>query len=54
MGQSEQMIRDLFAHAQKSEKSTLIFIDEIDSLCRVRCEKEDECNRRIKVNIHVH
>uniref|UniRef100_A0A915I191 AAA+ ATPase domain-containing protein n=1 Tax=Romanomermis culicivorax TaxID=13658 RepID=A0A915I191_ROMCU len=51
MGQSEQMIRDLFSIALKCGKPALIFIDEIDSLCRKRSGNEDEATRRIKTQL---
>lgn len=41
------MIRALFEEARKHE-SSIIFIDEIDSLCSSRSEGESEGTRRIK------
>ncbi|CAI4225691.1 unnamed protein product [Auanema sp. JU1783] len=52
-GQSEKLIRELFDHAIKLNKVTVIFIDEIDSLCRVRCSTEDDSNRRVKTELLV-
>jgi vacuolar protein-sorting-associated protein 4 len=41
------LIRALFEEARKHE-SSIIFIDEIDSLCSARTEGESEGTRRIK------
>lgn len=49
MGQSEKLIRDLFNDAINCKRTALIFIDEIDSLCRARSAKEEEGTRRLKV-----
>ncbi|VDL64579.1 unnamed protein product [Nippostrongylus brasiliensis] len=48
-GQSERLIRELFDHALALKKTAIIFIDEVDSLCRTRCASEDDANRRVKV-----
>lgn len=37
----------------KEHQPCIIFIDEIDSLCGVRCEGESESNRRIKTEFLV-
>lgn len=48
-GQSEKLVRELFDHALANDGISIIFIDEIDSLCRIRHQSEDDGNRRIKV-----
>nr|CAB3267644.1 vacuolar protein sorting-associated protein 4B-like [Phallusia mammillata] len=50
-GESEKMVRELFHHARSSSGRCVIFIDEIDSLCRRRSETEDESVRRIKTEL---
>jgi vacuolar protein-sorting-associated protein 4 len=44
------LIKQLFADA-KQKRPSVIFIDEIDSLCRGRTDNEDETTRRIKTEI---
>ena len=46
------MIRALFEEARKHE-SSIIFIDEIDSLCSARSEGESESTRRVKTEFLV-
>lgn len=48
VGESEKLIRDLFHHAKQQEGQSIIFMDEIDSLCRKRLPTEDEHSRRVK------
>ena len=63
-GQSEKLIKELFDHAFSQEKSdfflartiftaVVIFIDEVDSLCRTRSKSEDDATRRVKTEILV-
>ncbi|KHJ79212.1 ATPase, AAA family, partial [Oesophagostomum dentatum] len=52
-GQSEKLIRELFDHAIAQKKAAVIFIDEVDSLCRTRCASEDDANRRVKTELLV-
>ncbi|CAJ0605177.1 unnamed protein product [Cylicocyclus nassatus] len=52
-GQSEKLIRELFDHAIAQTKTAVIFIDEVDSLCRTRCSSEDDANRRVKTELLV-
>jgi len=52
LGESEKLVRSLFEMARK-EKPSIIFIDEIDSLCGSRSENESESARRIKTEFLV-
>jgi len=46
-GESEKLIKELFSQARSNPRA-IIFIDEIDSICRKRSSKEEETTRRIK------
>ena len=46
-GESEKLIKELFGQARSVDRA-IIFIDEIDSICRKRSSKEEETTRRIK------
>ncbi|XP_064086808.1 uncharacterized protein LOC135201642 isoform X5 [Macrobrachium nipponense] len=46
IGESEKLIQELFQKARGQEGQSVIFIDEIDSLCRKRSQREDEHSRR--------
>uniref|UniRef100_A0A0K0D912 AAA domain-containing protein n=1 Tax=Angiostrongylus cantonensis TaxID=6313 RepID=A0A0K0D912_ANGCA len=50
-GQSERLIRELFDHAIAQKRTAVMFIDEVDSLCRTRCASEDDANRRVKTEL---
>ena len=48
-GESERLVQTLFEMARESsESNTIIFIDEIDSLCKTRSSNEnDDCSRKV-------
>jgi len=52
MGESERLVRTLFEMAREN-KPSIIFIDEIDSLCGSRAEGENDATRRIKTEFLV-
>lgn len=52
LGESEKLVRTLFEKARESRPS-IIFIDEVDSLCGSRSETESESARRIKTEFLV-
>lgn len=52
MGESERLIRQLFTLARES-KPSIVFIDEIDSVCGARSDSESDATRRIKTEILV-
>ncbi|KAL0228360.1 hypothetical protein RCL1_004503 [Eukaryota sp. TZLM3-RCL] len=51
-GESEKLIKQLFELAREN-KPSIVFIDEIDSLCSARNDKESEDTRRIKTEFLV-
>jgi len=51
-GESEKLVRTLFEMARKS-KPSIIFIDEVDSLCSSRSDSENDSTRRIKTEFLV-
>ncbi|CAO1398930.1 unnamed protein product [Diamesa hyperborea] len=52
LGESEKLVRNLFELARQ-HKPSIIFIDEVDSLCGSRSENESESARRIKTEFLV-
>lgn len=52
LGESEKLVKNLFALA-RDNKPSIIFIDEIDSLCSARSDNESESARRIKTEFMV-
>ena len=51
-GESERLVKQLFELA-RDRKPSMIFIDEVDSLCGKRSEGENESSRRIKTEFLV-
>lgn len=51
-GESEKLVRTLFEMA-RSQKPSIIFIDEIDSMCGSRSDGENESTRRVKTEFLV-
>lgn len=54
-GESERLVRNLFEMARESNSAgrSIIFIDEVDSLCGSRSEGENDSSRRVKTEFLV-
>mmetsp|Transcript_22615 Transcript_22615/g.65094 ORF Transcript_22615/g.65094 Transcript_22615/m.65094 type:complete len:475 (+) Transcript_22615:132-1556(+) len=54
-GESERLVRNLFEMARESKSGgrSIIFIDEVDSLCGSRSEGENDSSRRVKTEFLV-
>lgn len=52
LGESEKLVKNLFELARQ-HKPSIIFIDEVDSLCSARSDNESESARRIKTEFLV-
>lgn len=54
-GESERLVRNLFEMARESNENgrSIIFIDEVDSLCGSRSEGENDSSRRVKTEFLV-
>ncbi|GMT14787.1 hypothetical protein PFISCL1PPCAC_6084, partial [Pristionchus fissidentatus] len=52
-GQSEKLIRSLFDIVIANQEPSIVFMDEVDSLCRKRNNNEDDSNRRVKTELLV-
>ena len=52
LGESERLVKNLFEMA-RSNKPSIIFIDEVDSLCSSRSDSENDATRRIKTEFLV-
>jgi len=52
LGESEKLVKNLFTLARE-HKPSIIFIDEVDSLCSARSDNESESARRIKTEFLV-
>merc|ERR1711953_524183 len=52
LGESEKLVKNLFQMAREN-KPSIIFIDEVDSLCSSRSDNESESARRIKTEFLV-
>jgi vacuolar protein-sorting-associated protein 4 len=50
LGESEKAIKGLFAQARKM-KPSILFFDEIDSLCSSRSNKDSDSTRRVKTEL---
>eukprot|EP00727_Mastigamoeba_balamuthi_P005557 m51a1_g1620 putative vacuolar protein sorting-associated protein 4b (453) ;mRNA; f:229125-230745 len=52
LGESEKLVKTLFDMARK-ERPSIVFVDEIDSLCGSRSEQDSESGRRVKTEFLV-
>lgn len=54
LGDSEKMVRELFKCLRAEQGPVVVFLDEMDALCRTRTASEDDVTRRIKTELLVH
>ncbi|XP_018028102.1 uncharacterized protein LOC108683308 isoform X1 [Hyalella azteca] len=54
LGDSEKIVRELFSRARSEAGPVIVFMDEMDALCRTRTHAEDDSTRRIKTELLVH
>lgn len=52
LGESEKLVKNLFEMARQ-QRPSIIFIDEVDSLCGSRSDTESESAKRIKTEFLV-
>lgn len=52
LGESEKLVKNLFELAREN-KPSIVFIDEVDSLCSARSDNESESARRVKTEFLV-
>jgi vacuolar protein-sorting-associated protein 4 len=52
LGESEKLVKTLFDMA-RTEKPSIVFVDEIDSLCSSRSDSDSESGRRVKTEFLV-
>jgi vacuolar protein-sorting-associated protein 4 len=52
VGESERLIKTLFSLARE-KKPSIIFIDEIDSMCGSRSDSDNDASRRVKTEFLV-
>ncbi|KAJ4460612.1 putative Vacuolar protein sorting-associated protein 4A [Paratrimastix pyriformis] len=52
LGQSEKLVRSLFELAREN-KPSIVFIDEVDSMCSARSDQDSEASRRLKTEFLV-
>ncbi|CAG2057012.1 unnamed protein product [Timema podura] len=51
VGESEKIIQELFQYMNNRNTIKVVFLDEIDSLCRQRSSNEEDLTRRIKTQL---
>lgn len=51
VGETEKLIRELFEYTRDQAECSVIFIDEVDSICRQRTSREQDLTRRMKTEL---